>query len=181
METFELLENKILEIGNGKISKKEKNRINSFLLLLAGIILIIFNNNAIHLFNNEILTSFLLFMGIILLLTGIISLFFKKEKYILTENGKCLKIIKLEFDLNEFQKMHQFYEKNQFKEMAGLKKNEKSAGLILKLMGTDDGEIYYSQVLKYIPYSFVPVNAGKEHTGETATEIKNLISIYTQK
>ena len=178
METYHLLENDILQIANGKIAPKSQNRLSNLILILAGVVLMISNNTKFHLAGNGTVTTVLFFIGAVLFIWGVVAFFVKKKYYIHLETGKKLKKYSLEFDSQEFDKMTRLYNGNRFNEMSTLKKNRQTSGLVLKLMGTEDGDIYFSQVLKYIPYSFVPTGQGQIHEGNTAKEIKELIASY---
>jgi hypothetical protein len=181
METYDLLENSILQIANGKVVKKSKNRVSSLLLLLSGAILMALNTNKFNLIENGTITTALFFTGVVLFIWGLIALFVKKEQYVHVDTGTKLKKYSLEFDSQEFDKITRLYDGSHFKEMVTLKKNSQASGLILKLMGTENGEIYFSQVLKYVPYTFVPTGHGQIHEGKIAGEIKVLITSYQKK
>ncbi len=181
MEPYKLLEDDILQISNGKVLKKRQSRPISILLILAGVALMILNTNRFSLMESGTVTTILFFAGVALFIWGIVALFVKKEYYTHIESGKKLKKHALEFDSQEFDKMNRLYGNSLFKEMSTLKKNSQASGLILKLIGTEDGSIYFSQVLKYVPYSFVPTEQGRMHEGKTSEEIKELIMSYHNK
>lgn len=171
---YNSLETNILEISNGEVVKKRKNYYIPTFLMILGLWLIVFNNKNFSISGNENLTSILFFVGIIIFIAGVLFLFFQKELYIHKPSGKTMKRTQVYFNVNDIDKLKKLYAEGRFDEMSELKKNMDS-GCIITFIGTTDGDIYYSQLLKYEPYTFVPCLDAAEHTTEVASKIKALI------
>ncbi|MFA6778956.1 MAG: hypothetical protein WCU80_04125 [Paludibacteraceae bacterium] len=176
METYEVLESSILNIANGQVAKKKKSFLLPIVLMLMGVAFMVVNNQRFRVIGNDTLTMALFTTGIFVFFTGFLMLFMRKEKYVYLPTGKEIKKYTLDFDVKELDKIMRLYDNNEFKKMSNLKVAHNS-GLQLSLMGTEDGTMFYSQMMKYVPYAFVPATKVELHEGEDSKEIMELIAL----
>ncbi|MCB9017232.1 MAG: hypothetical protein H6544_01320 [Prevotellaceae bacterium] len=176
MEKYEVLESDILNIANGQVAKKKRSFLLPAVLMLVGVVSMLVNNQKISAINNDSLTMFLFTVGIFLFFSGFLMLFIRKDRYVYLPTGKEIKRYTLDFDVKELDKIMRLYDNNEFKKMSNLKVAHNS-GLQLSLMGTEDGAMFYSQMMKYVPYAFVPATKVELHEGEDSKEIMELITL----
>lgn len=168
-----LLESKILEISNGDVVKKKKNYYMPVFLMILGLCLVMFNVQSQSVEADKINTV-LFFVGAIAFVAGAAFMFLQKEQYLHKPSGKILKKDQVYFNVNDLDKLKRLYAEEKFDEMANLKKGIDS-GCMITFIGSVDAGVYYSQLLKYEPYTFVPCSDAVRHSGETNSKIKVLI------
>ncbi|HOI26840.1 MAG TPA: hypothetical protein PKZ15_05275 [Paludibacteraceae bacterium] len=179
MEKMEALDSCILEISKGKIIKKKSSIMIPMVLMVIGGVLMLTNNQKLTLISNDSLMNVLFTVGIFILIIGLVMLFMRKDKYVYLPTGKEVKKYTLDFDVKELEKIIKLYNNREFAKMHDLMVSNNS-GIQMTLMGTEDGAVCYSQLLKYIPYSFTPITEVELHEGKDSQQIFELISKSTK-
>ena len=173
MEINESIEH-VLENMEPKIVYKKKNSVvKSMLLIAVGVV------------SFAIYTSFewqptdtfphLLFIGGFACSTvGIFLFFLRKSHYYSTENNQQLKATEHNFDVNEQAKLVRAIESGAVNEIKQLK-SAIGAGLRLRVLATNDGQICLSQVIVYSSNEYVNATSAKMHSLSEAQQLKAIV------
>lgn len=175
MSTFELLEEKIQNMSDEKIIKTRKSPILAILITLAGVVLLILGVTAI---SNETLTLSLSAIGVVVIIFGIILITLNTGKnavdYVYEPTGKKMKKYKVYLNEQDTHLMVSCINNNDFKKISQLKKNL-DTGHRLECLGTDDAQIFITQLMEYVPHSYVPSSPVIILRGDDANAMLKLV------
>lgn len=126
------------------------------------------------------MTSMCVFsIGLVLFITGLVKTC--STNYIYFDKQSQTQLVKydLYFDNSELSKLENNYKSRNFKAIGGMKQGDQS-GTVLHLYGTKEGNLFYSMLMKFVPYQYVPVCDMVKHTEETEiASIIEMINMYT--
>lgn len=116
-------------------------------------------------------------IAIFLIIFGAIKLLAKETKFLEKSTNSELKKSTIYFDNDEMNKVIQLYKNKNFEELSKLKRVENS-GIVMYSYGTEEGSLYYTQLMKYVPYEFIDVQEMGIHTSkEEISALKNFETV----
>lgn len=116
-------------------------------------------------------------IAIFLIIFGAIKLLAKETKFLEKNTNSELKKSTIYFDNDEMNKVIQLYKNKNFEELSKLKRVENS-GIVMYSYGTEEGSLYYTQLMKYVPYEFIDVQEMGIHTSkEEISALKNFETV----
>ncbi len=120
-------------------------------------------------------------VGIVILIIGITKLLSKKIVFVDKQSQEELKNSDIFFDTTELGNISRLYDQRDFGSIANLKKGNQS-GIVLHVCGTENGKLYYTQLMKYVPYQYVPVFDAVKHTdANEVNALATLVRLYSEK
>jgi hypothetical protein len=164
MENNESIEQVLENLDKNIVYKTKDSVLWSIMLMLSGIISLIIYS-AIEWESNNQFAHILFVAGSVFLIVGIIRFFFRRTWYISAEKQQKIKSFSLYFNVNERDKLVRCLESGSLDEINQLKPSIVD-GLKLRVMGTKDGLISYSQVVAFISNEYVYVTTPVKHTAE---------------
>ncbi len=178
MENKNISLEEFMLLDSDRIEQKKKLPLVGAMAILIG--LIFFVISILNIFQECMVSLFVLMLGFISYIYGIVKIFSKEYSYIDKQTKKELKKYELAFDSKDTNRIVACYMKRDFREVGGLHKGQNS-GSILHLYGTEDGSLFYSSLLKYIPYQYEPVSECVKHTERAENDgIMEMIRRYHQ-
>ena len=172
METNESIEHVLDNMEPKIVYKKKSSVVKSLLLIAIGVV------------SFGIYTSFewqptdtfphLLFIaGFASITVGIFMFFLRKSHYFSAEDNQQLKATEHNFDVNEQTKLIRAIESGAVNEIKQLK-SAIGAGLRLRVLATNDGQICLSQVIAYSSNEYVNATSAKIHSLSEAQQLNGL-------
>ncbi len=118
-------------------------------------------------------------VGLCLLVYGLVKLFSKHYIYVDKDSKQELRKCELSFDNAELGTITNLYNQKNFVGMATLKKGQHT-GVVLHVYGNEQSKLFYSMLMKYVPYQYQPVQDMTKHTDEEEVKsIAELIRLYS--
>jgi uncharacterized membrane protein YidH (DUF202 family) len=116
-------------------------------------------------------------IAIFLIIFGAIKLLAKETKFLEQTTKAELKKSTIYFDNDEMDKVIQLYKNKNFEELSQLKR-VKDSRIVMYSYGTEEGSLYYTQLMKYVPYEFIDVQEMGIHTSkEEISALKNFETV----
>ncbi len=120
-------------------------------------------------------------VGIVILIIGVTKLLSKKTVFVDKQSQEELKNSDIFFDTTELGNISRLYEQRDFGSIANLKRGNQS-GIVLHVCGAENGKLYYTQLMKYVPYQYVPVYDTVKHTdANEVNALATLVRLYSEK
>jgi len=173
METNESIEHVLDNMEPKIVYKKKSSVVKSLLLIAIGVV------------SFGIYTSFewqptdtfphlLFIVGFASITVGIFMFFLRKSHYFSADNDQQLKVTEHNFDVNEQTKLIRAIESGAVNEIKQLK-SAIGAGLRLRVLATNDGQICLSQVIAYSSNEYVNATSAKIHSLSEAQQLKAIL------
>jgi len=172
MEINESIEH-VLDNMEPKIVYKKKSSVVKSLLLIAIGVVSFAIYTSFEWQANGTFPHLLFIAGFASSIVGIFMVFLRKSHYFLAENNQKLKAAELNFDVNEQAKLVRVIELGALNEIKQLK-SAIGAGLRLRVLATNDGQICLSQVIAYSSDEYVNVTSPKIHSLSEARQLKDI-------
>lgn len=173
MENFEAIDTKVLSIANGEIVKRKQSTILPMVVGGLGLLLSIVSTEGVALLPEGAARSAGLYVGIALLLAGFVMLCRRKEIFYHVPTNESMLRLSFNFDVKDADKVSRLYEKGDFSGMLKLCVSY-NAGMQLNAICNMDASLCFTQLAKFVPYSFVPCTEVRKHDNEEA--VKTLVS-----
>ena len=120
-------------------------------------------------------------VGLVVLIIGITKLLSRKTVFVDKQSQEELKNSDIFFDTTELGNISRLYEQRDFGSIANLKRGNQS-GIVLHVCGSENGNLYYTQLMKYVPYQYVPVFDAVKHTdANEVSALATLVRLYSEK
>lgn len=123
--------------------------------------------------SGSMLYPLFLILGITLIIWGLVTIFNRKLKYKLAQDGQKIYFSEINFDLKEKKELLRILSERKIKELEKLDRSD-FTGLQLRIAATPNGSACYTQVRVYIPHEHVEINDVCVHTPDEAKIILNL-------
>ena len=164
MENIESIEQVLENLDNNIVYKKKDSVIRGIMFMLSGIVLLI-AYISFEWEKNNLFANSLFIVGSVCFIVGIVGFFIRKSRYVSAQNQQKMKSFDIYFHVNERDKLIRLLGSENLSEIKQLKPSIVD-GLKLRIMGTKDGLISYSQVVAYISNEYVQVTTPVKHTPE---------------
>ena len=175
METFENI-NDVLYQVNTDIVRRKKNPVLPILVGVCGVALTIWSLNATALEDKANLSAALLFLGIVLILVGVVAVIraFTSSCPYYRPTGERLYRSERFFEQKDKRTLCQALEAGEVETVAALPRSETS-GVVLTIFSTRSGSCTLVQVAEYVPHRFVPITSVVSFTQEQAKIVRALV------
>lgn len=172
METFENI-NDVLYQVNTDIVRRKKNPVLPILIGVCGVVLTIWSLSATVLEDRENLSAALLFLGIVLILVGVVAAIraFTSSCPYYRSTGERLYRSERFFDQKDKRALCQALEAGEAETVAALPRSETS-GVVLTIFSTRSGSCMLMQAAEYVPHRFVPITAVVSFSQEQARIVR---------
>ena len=105
-------------------------------------------------------------IGLIALVYAAVKIFRGESAYFDKETNGKLDFHEFYFEVKDADELLDYYKKRNFEKIKNLKKASYS-GMLLRILGSSSANLYFSQVLKYVPYEYVAVKEVAVHTSDS--------------
>jgi hypothetical protein len=164
MENNESIEQVLENLDNNIVYKKKDSVMRGIMFMLSGIVLLI-AYISFEWEKNNLFANSLFIVGSVFLIVGIFGFFIRKSRYVSAQNQQKMKSFDIYFHVNERDKLVRLLGSENLSEIRQLKPSIVD-GLKLRVMGTKDGLVSYSQVVAFITNEYVYVTTPVKHTAE---------------
>ena len=162
MEENKSIEQVLENLDKNIVYKTKDSMLLGFLLSIAGIASFIIYSS-FEWESNNVFAHILFVLGSILLVLGMIKIFFRKSRYVQAENNKKIRSLELYFNMKEEGKLLRLLESGNMAEIKNLNPSSVS-GLKLRIMATPDGRLCFSQVVAFSTNEYINVTAAMKHS-----------------
>ena len=173
MENNKSIEQVLENLDNNIVYKKKDSVTWGIMFMLSGIVSLIIYT-AIEWESNDLFAHILFVEGSVCLIVGIFGFFFRKSRYVSAVNQQKMKTFDIYFHVNERDKLVRLLESKNLSEIKQLKPSIVD-GLKLRVMGTKDGLISYSQVVAYSSNEYVNVSVARKHSPEEYQVLADIV------
>lgn len=170
---FEYLDNVVLA-ADSDIVKKQKSPLKGILILLVGAGVLYWGAVHVSSSSSDVLSSFLIIVGLILIVWGIIAFFMKGERYVVKSTGKVLKKHKVYIAPNYSTKLYQLVENEKYEDLHNISRTNQS-NLSMEILCEDDGQYALLQVMEFVPYNDIPMSPVKVCRGAQAQYVADFL------
>lgn len=156
METYDTLEDRVLSVSNGEVVRKRPCvRIPLFVSAL-GVLVVVLMSERLAIVPACVLRTIGSFLGWCIAIYGIVLL--AKCTPHLFEKSSGLPMVHYDFDFaaDRMEEVMWLYESTDFEKLVSLCVTG-DGGLRLSVVASADGTLCFSQMFKFIPYSYEPI------------------------
>lgn len=165
MENFQTTEDFLQSNNNDVIQKIKEGPIKGIVICIIGCS-ILFSLNLYEWSTNSIFQPLLLLVGALIVVFGIVKLFYRKRYFQITSTKQRIYCVDINFNIKEKDKLISLFNNKNFDKISELTLSENNT-LQIKLHFTKDKNFCFAQVWMYVPFSMVAqTNALKLNAAE---------------
>ncbi len=170
MDSFEMIDKKVLSVANGQVALRKDSPVVSLTLGVVGLSLAFAMTEGVDLLPSGMMKNSLFYVGLVLLVIGFVGFCFRKSHFVYVPTNDKMRRVSLDFDMKDMDKVVKLYNNNDFE---GLLKISVSyqAGVQLTAIMSSDASLCFTQLSKYVPYSFVPMTDVRKHEGDESVRV----------
>lgn len=162
MEKNESIEQVLDNLDKKIVYKTKDSMLLGFLLSLAGIASYVIYSS-FEWESDNVFAHILFVLGSILIILGMIKIFFRKGRYISADTHKKIRSFELYFNMKEQDKLIRLMDSGNLAEIRNLNPSNVS-GLKLRILATSDGRLCFSQVVAFSTNEYINVTATRKHS-----------------
>lgn len=174
MDFFEMIDKKVLSVAEGQVVLRKDKPVIPLALGTIGLLLAFAMTDGVDLLPNGMAKSSLFYVGVLLFVIGFFGICLRKSHYVYVSTNERMKRLAFDFDMKDLDKVMKMYEANDFD---GLMKITRpyQAGVQLTAIVSPDASLCFTQLMKYVPYSFIPVTDVRKYKDDVS--VKALVEV----
>lgn len=165
MDSFEDIDSKILSMVEGEIALKKESFAKPAIMVVLGVSLLFLSSRSVDLLPEGALKMVGCFSGLALCVGGMLLSFSRRSRLFHVASNRPLRRIILDFDAKSLDRVVDLYERNDFHSLMEMS-HASNAGVRMMVLGLPDGSLCFTQLMKFIPYTFEPVTEVRRHEND---------------
>jgi hypothetical protein len=165
---------KALESNSFDTIQSKKAPITSSVIIFSIGIIFFILNSVLTFKSDSSFSSFLMIIGALLLIAGVLAFIFRKNQYFSLSNMQILTYNELFFDTSDRNKLVGIMASKKYSELKNLKRSNQDS-VKLRYYATKDGSMCVSQIIAYVNNEYANQNEVQMHEADDAVRFINAI------